>query len=143
MEVREVVKNNGDAQILHLFHGTSATDPKLIYQSQEGFNLNYSNEGLWGKANYFAFNSSYSNNNYAHKLDGQHRQMFMARVSLGKEITLLPSAQNNKLQQLREPPMQEGKKIPYDSVKGNTMGSDVIMIYTNKKAYPEYLITYR
>jgi hypothetical protein len=29
--------------------------------SEEGFNLNYANEGMWGKANYFAFNSSYSN----------------------------------------------------------------------------------
>jgi hypothetical protein len=34
------------------------------------------------------------------------------------------------------------RPIYYDCVKGNTMGSDVIMVYTNKKAYPEYLITY-
>jgi hypothetical protein len=65
--------------------------------------------------------------------------MFMARVTLGKEIQL--QKDNN----LREPPVKEmidGKPIRYDSVKGNTGGSDVYMIYTNKKAYPEYLITY-
>ncbi len=31
----------------------------------------------------------------------------------------------------------------YDSVKGFTGNSDVFMIYANKKAYPEYLITYK
>lgn len=31
----------------------------------------------------------------------------------------------------------------YDSVQGHTNGSDVYMIYANKKAYPEYLITYK
>ena len=30
----------------------------------------------------------------------------------------------------------------YDSVKGHTYGSDVYMVYSNKKAYPSYLITY-
>ena len=49
-----------------LFHGTSNTPPNVIYQSEEGFNLNYSKVGMWGKANYFAFNSSYSDNGYAH-----------------------------------------------------------------------------
>ena len=41
------------------------------------------------------------------------------------------------------PPLVEGSStVKYDSVKGFTNGSDVYMIYTNKKAYPEYLITY-
>ena len=67
-EVKYVAdKNGGSAQIMLLFHGTSETKPELIYSSEEGFNLNYSKVGLWGKANYFAFNSSYSNN-YAHVL---------------------------------------------------------------------------
>jgi hypothetical protein len=42
------------------------------------------------------------------------------------------------------PPLIDGEKIDrYDSVKGFTGGSDVFMIYSNKKAYPEYLITYK
>jgi hypothetical protein len=44
-----------------LYHGTGKTPPKAIYESEEGFNINYANDGMWGKANYFASNSSYSN----------------------------------------------------------------------------------
>ena len=44
---------------------------------------------------------------------------------------------------LKMPPLIEGKSDQrYDSVNGNTNGSDVFMIYTNKKAYPEYLVSY-
>jgi hypothetical protein len=51
----------------------------------------------------------------------------------------LPSTPN-----LRHPPPLPGSDTKrYHSVKGYTGGSDVFMIYTNKKAYPEYLITYK
>jgi hypothetical protein len=61
-------KNGGDANCKKMFHGTSGTDPKILYQSEEGFNLNYvSNSNFWGKALYFAENSSYSDG-YAFKL---------------------------------------------------------------------------
>ena len=54
--------------------------------------MNYSNAGMWGKANYFAFKSSYSNG-YAHVLATGERQMFMAQVIVGKEIVLAPNNQ--------------------------------------------------
>lgn len=57
--------------------------------------------------------------------------MFFARVQVGKSKSLPPD------RNLRKQP--DG----YDSVHGNTNGSDVFMIYRNKKAYPEYLITYK
>lgn len=42
------------------------------------------------------------------------------------------------------PGMLPGSPIDrYDSVKGFTNGSDVYMVYSNKKAYPSYLITYK
>lgn len=45
-----------------MFHGTRTNDPKAIYQSEDGFNVNYASpSGCWGKAIYFAENSSYSN----------------------------------------------------------------------------------
>jgi hypothetical protein len=119
-----------------LFHGTRATPPEVIYKSEEGFNINYSADGMWGKAIYFAYNSSYSNS-YASSLPNGSKQMFMATVLIGKEIELNPD------RTLREPPMQPNTNIKYDSIKGNTGGSDVIMVYSNKKAYPQYLITYR
>jgi hypothetical protein len=40
------------------------------------------------------------------------------------------------------PPSFDTKKR-YDSVQGETNGSTVYMVYANKKAYPEYLITYK
>ena len=119
-----------------LFHGTRQTQPSLIYSSEEGFNLNYANAGMWGKANYFAYNISYSNG-YSSQLPTGQRQMFMASVIVGKEVVLQPDGN------LRVPPNQPGTNVPYDSVKGNTGGSDVIMVYSNKKAYPSYIITYR
>ena len=44
---------------------------------------------------------------------------------------------------LRMPPMIEGKKDRYDSVTGKTGGSNVYIVYANKKVYPQYLITYQ
>jgi len=44
-----------------MYHGTSKTPPEIIYSSEEGFDVSYSNIGMWGKANYFAKNASYSN----------------------------------------------------------------------------------
>jgi len=38
-----------------LWHGTSETDPKIIIESQEGFDMRYGREGcMWGRAVYFA-----------------------------------------------------------------------------------------
>jgi hypothetical protein len=54
------LNNNGNANLDYLFHGTRATPPSTIYLSHEGFNVNYANDGMWGRANYFAKDSSYS-----------------------------------------------------------------------------------
>jgi hypothetical protein len=62
--------------------------------------------------------------------------MFMATVIIGNTKVLNPD------KTLRQPPNRDGTTIPHDSVKGNTNGSDVIMVYSNRKAYPSYLITY-
>ena len=49
-------------EIKQLFHGTRNTDPSKIYMSAEGFAKEFSREdSLWGIANYFAVESSYSN----------------------------------------------------------------------------------
>ncbi|TNV86648.1 hypothetical protein FGO68_gene9886 [Halteria grandinella] len=129
--------NNQNAQLLDLFHGTSGTPPNSIYESEEGFNIVYSNDGMWGRANYFAVNSEYSNA-YAFRVPGlQTRQMFMASVIVGKYAKLNPD------RTLKEPPVNASTGKRYDSVQGNTGGSDVYMVYSNKKAYPSYLITYK
>ena len=99
--------------------------------------MRFSPGGMWGRANYFAVNSSYSNN-YRHELGRGEYQMFNAMVIEGKSSKLQSDGA------LTMPPLLQGSNVDrYDSVLGNTNGSDVIMVYSNKKAYPFYLITYR
>jgi len=51
-EVNDIVK--------HLFHGTNQTDPGMIYQSEDGLDIRFSNCGAFGHGIYFANNSCYS-----------------------------------------------------------------------------------
>ena len=51
-----------------LYHGTKDTDPKMIYNGDEGFDSKFSTGGMWGRAVYFAVDSSYSDKNYKFKL---------------------------------------------------------------------------
>ena len=41
----------------HLFHGTRAAEPKMIYASEEGLDFRFSNAGAYGNGIYFANNS--------------------------------------------------------------------------------------
>ena len=113
-----------------MYHGTSGTPPIAIYKSEEGFDMSYSRAGMWGHANYFAKNSSYSNSYAFNGTGNGTRQMFCAKVLIGKPCVQGPD------NTLKRPPMIPGASIPYDSVQGQTGGSDVIMVYSNKKAYP-------
>ena len=123
-----------------LFHGTRETEPKMIYSDTVGFDMRYSREGMWGKANYFAVNSSYSDEKYAYKIPNSClKQIFISKVLIGDSVTVMPN--NSSL--IKPPAYQKnGKHIQYDSVNGETMGSVVYMIYENSRAYPEYLVTY-
>ena len=47
-------KYGAPAEVKYLFHGTSQTDPNLIFRSEEGFDMRFSSSGMWGKAVYFA-----------------------------------------------------------------------------------------
>ena len=53
--------------VKHLFHGSSRTDPKLIYESEDGLDIRFSNPGMFGTGVYFANNSAYSNTYAFHK----------------------------------------------------------------------------
>jgi hypothetical protein len=68
--------------------------------------------------------------------------MFMATVIIGKSVEL---ARDEIHKNLREPPKQPkpNDNIPYDSIKGKSNHRDIIVVYSNKKAYPSYLITYK
>ena len=67
--------------------------------------------------------------------------MFYAKVLIGEPCLLKQTDEKTKA--LKMPPLNTEKNVPYDSVQGFTGNSDVYMIYSNKKAYPQYLITYK
>ena len=73
-EVEYIAQKLGgdDPNVDEMYHGTRGTPPKIIYQSEEGFDMTYSNQGMWGFANYFAKNASYSHG-YAHPLSNGQR----------------------------------------------------------------------
>lgn len=105
-----------------------------------GFSINYaSDNGFWGRALYFAVNAKYSNDGYVFKLPSGEKQLFLVEVLIGDSVTLPISRDANN--PLRDTP-NKPDGTPYDSVHGNTNGSDVYMVYHSCKAYPRYLVTY-
>ena len=71
--------------VKHLFHGTNSTDPVLIYGSEDGLDIRFSNSGAYGNGVYFADNSAYSAG-YAHQCGNGEFQMFVALVLIGESI---------------------------------------------------------
>lgn len=152
-------KNAGIVKEKELFHGCCQNSPEDIYSSEEGFDMRYSNAGMWGQANYFAESASYSDN-YAHptstSLYGRVRfggiyaarsasyekEMFLAKVLTGDSYSSPPNGS------LRMPPEKYAsgavnlKQVRYDTVNGTTSNTRVYMTYSNDKAYPAYLIRY-
>ena len=122
-----------------LFHGTKGNNPSCIYEGDSSFDMRYSQQGMWGKGNYFAVKASYSDA-YAHVI-GETRQILLAMVITGTSYPSKPQAD------LRQPPLrsqkQRGIQVHYDSVLGETNGSRVYITYENDRAYPMYLITYK
>ena len=96
-----------------LFHGTRSTDPKLIYEGEDGFDMRYSAQGTWGLANY----------SYAYTRSDGSREMFLVKVLTGDTFQC-PSNPT-----LRMPPQKQGMgsgslqlaKARYDTVTGTTM----------------------
>ena len=141
-ERNRIEKFKGQSNVMELFHGTQKNHPKLIYDSEIGFDMRFCSEGMWGQANYFAVNASYSHD-YSHINASGQREMFLVRVITGDCYHSQPDGS------LRMPPPLKGSsklglaQVRYDSVSGTTGGSQVYMSYDNQKAYPAYLIKYR
>ena len=133
---RMLRKNEGMANEMLLFHGTRNNKPSDIYEHEEGFDLRFGRAGMWGNGNYFAVNASYSNS-YAYHLPDGTRQMLLAKVLTGYSTELASDST------LRMPPIRTKETIRYDTVTGHTNGSQVYIAYSNDKAYPFYLISYK
>ena len=132
-------KNNGIVNEKFLFHGSRSCQAFDIYGSEEGFDMRFSGEGMWGLAIYFAENASYSDS-YANENGDGIKEMFVAKVLTGD------SCKYSSDKTLRLPPLKSSQACfhheRYDTVEGETKGSKVYMTYSNDKAYPAYLIVY-
>jgi hypothetical protein len=119
-----------DTNLKYLFHGTSNNKPEVIYTNPIGFDMRYSNAGLWGKGIYFAANANYSNN-YAY-VNGSEKQIFLCEVILGT-CTEKTETTNSEI-------IKPAKG--YDTVLAYAGNSDIYIKYENSFVYPSYLITY-
>ena len=138
-------KNNGQVNEKDLFHGTRGNDPRNIYEGEQGFDMRFSAQGMWGTANYFAVKANYSEK-YSYQ-SPQGKQMFLVKVLTGESYDC-PQGDHS----LRIPPVKTSRplrggvqfaQMRYDTVTGQTHGTQVFMTYDNDKAYPAYLITYK
>ena len=131
--------NGRDINEKELFHGTRQNDPSMIYESEKGFDFRFgSSNCLWGQGSYFAVKASYSDNGYAYRLPDGTKQLILARVVTGESKFM------NKREKLSVPPLKPGStKERYDTIRANTGGSEIYVVYDHEKAYPAYLITYR
>lgn len=127
-----------------LFHGSRQNKPEDIYRGGEGFDMRFSAFGMWGRGNYFAVNSSYSDAYAFHT--NRVRKMFAAWVLTGNSVYRGP---DNTL--TKPPPIEDNPaggsstdiQRHYDTVNGSTGGTRVYITYENDYAYPAYLITYK
>ncbi|KAI6651970.1 Sacsin-like [Oopsacas minuta] len=135
--IRETNKNPDSCiSIRTLFHGSSDTNPELIINDPEGFNMQYAQRGLWGCGIYFATNCSYSHT-YRYDLGDGLCSVFVATVFIGyaKEMT--------RDRNITCPPIRPNSSERYHSVQGRLGGEVIHIVYKNCMAYPSYIITYR
>ena len=122
-----------------LFHGTRKTDPVEIFKSDEGFDMRFSNAGFWGTGVYFADRAKYSDD-YAYcdpsDENGEVKQMFIARVLIGKSCCL------ERDKSLKMPPVDKVTEERFDSIHGKIGETGIYIVYDNGKSYPEYLVKY-
>ena len=124
----------GNSTQLELFHGTKKTDPEIIYGGkEEGFDMRFSNQGMWGIGCYFHKNAIYSHG-YRYTKDRRTFIMLVAYVLVGNSKQLQSDSS------LRLPPFIEGRNTDrYDSVMS---GDGIYIIYNNQRAYSAYIIEY-
>ena len=121
-------------QIMTLFHGTSNTDPAVIYQSDTGLDSRLG-KGLWGQGTYYAKNSFYSHD-YCYRNSSNQCQMFLCHVLVGDYVNL---PQSNSLVR---PPQKQNSTSCFHSVMGKTPTSDIWITYEAAMSYPTWLLTY-
>jgi hypothetical protein len=121
-------------------HGTRGTDPSVIYESDSGIDMRFSDGvNYFGKAAYTAEDAIYSHN-YAYKVPGSDnvRQMLLVRIVAGVIHEVPIDGRTKAHQNWVTPPKG------FQSVRGpvNAANSMAIMVYQPDHCYPSYLLTY-
>ncbi|KAL9961372.1 hypothetical protein ACROYT_G030296 [Oculina patagonica] len=120
-----------------LFHGTRQKNPDVIWTGEDGFDMRYSADGMWGRGTYFASEAAYCHQGFVYRDQRTKQfQLFLAHVLTGDSISLPPN------RGIKMPPLKTASNIRYDSVNGVTNGCTVYILYKLDMAYPAYLITY-
>ncbi|XP_059165354.1 uncharacterized protein LOC131947921 isoform X2 [Physella acuta] len=122
----------------YLYHGTTA---KKDYICEEGLDSRMSKQGCFGKGIYF---SNYPKKcvRYAEKEGGSESFILLMRVILGDSKTYPKKVKHREL--VREPEKEapyKGYRF-YDSVQGCPVNHQEFVVYENRRALVEYLITY-
>lgn len=134
-----------------VWHGTSSLDPSVIYDDkQDGFMMQFASAGFWGRGLYFADKAAYSsyysfkppNDSLMTSLSsgsssrpggkGDEREMFLTKLLVGNEVFLDRDVSSQKAQeykQLTVPPTDPKTGLKYNTVTGNTGGSQVWVVY--------------
>lgn len=134
----------GEPKEVCVWHGTGnplrsgdGIHPRVIYEDrQDGFMMQHSSEGMWGRGIYFARDARYSDS-YAFALENGTKCLLLARLLAGDEVHVMPN--DRSLRFCPDKPDGTGR---YDTVTGDTCRSKVYIVYENGRAMPEYLITY-
>jgi len=138
-----------------LWHGSRSCNSEVI--AKEGFDINYSNGGMWGKGLYFHTNASYSDS-FARSVGTRKgtgtsltfvstsasaaaaakamalpemrgaKQLILTRVVLGKPFQSQPNSA------LVKPP------VKHQSVQ--SINDEISIVYDEDRAYPAYIIEY-
>ena len=125
-----------DDMLKHLFYGPSNMVPRLIYETETGFDIRFPNSGTYGRGIYFTDNA-YSARPLAYTLPhNQGYQLFLSLVLVGDSVPLAPN------KHMTIPPLKCASQTErYDSVFNEREGQYII--YDSIKSYPGYLITFK
>jgi ABC-type branched-subunit amino acid transport system substrate-binding protein len=120
---------------IDVWHGTSSLNPDVIYKDmQEGFMVNYAQQGMYGRGIYFAERAGYADC-YSYRVDGvgapddsssiqtrSEREMFLVKLLVGKSAEVNRHESDDLADACRSlvaPPLQEGTDgLKYDTVTG-------------------------
>jgi len=150
------IKNNVALHEYSLWHGTSSLNPDVIYKDrQDGFMMQLSQQGMWGRGIYFSERASYSDpysfkpfNKYTDTLQ-QDRELILVKLLVGEEIFLDRNGDEHMKQACKTlvapPDNPDRPGMKFDTVSGqidDEHNTKVYVVYENGRAYPEYLVRY-